>query len=504
MESAKGSVERGGGTSELRGQSVRGGLVTFASQCARVFIQLGSVAVLARILAPEDFGLVAMVIAFTGFLSRFKDFGLSIAAVQRAEISDAQQTGLFWSNVLIGSLLTGVVALASPVLAWLYAEPRLLLIGFALAAPFFIGGLGVQHMALLRRRLDFSSLAIIELSAILLSAGFGVIAAMSGAGYWALALMPSVSALVLSGGSWWLCGWRPGRFDVHTEMRALISFGGRLSLVSFWNSVARSFDGFFVGWQFGAAPLGLYSKAIQLSFIFVEQMNAATARVALPVLSSLQHDPERYRGYYRRGIQLVGSVSVPAAIAFFIFAEDLTLFILGPQWKEAAPLFRLLALAALFEGLRAVTSWIYLSLGHAKQQLRWAAFSAFFRVACIIVGGFWGLHGVALGYSLGAAALWLPGVLYCYQTSPIRLSDLSRVLWRPVSASLIAGVWVSAMFSFAGSAFVAEAVGAKVLLELGSFGVLYLLASVLLPGGIASARDIFSLSQEVRMGRRPS
>ncbi len=487
---------------DLRGRSVRGGVATLASQAVKLLLQLGSIAVLARLLRPEDFGMVAMVLAFTGFFSRFKDFGLSIAAVQRADITDAQQTGLFWTNVLIGSGLTLGVAMMSPVLAWLYAEPRLLFIGLAMALTFFVSGLGVQHTALLRRRLAFSSLAVVEIFAVLMSTGIGVAVAIGGAGYWALVAMPLTSACILSVGSWWLCEWRPGRFDRNVEIRSLIAFGGRLSLVSLCGSIARSVDVFLIGWRFGATSLGFYSKAIQLSMLFVEQMNVSVARVAIPVLSSLQNEPERFRGYYRRGMQLLGSVSVPVSVAFFVFANELTLLVLGPQWVEAASIFRLLAPAALFEGLRAATGWVYVSLGNARQQLRWAIFSASVRVVCILIGGMWGVEGVAVGYSVGVCSLWLPGVIYCFRTSPVMLSDLARVLWRPFAAALIAAAIAlsGALTSIPNALEIASWL--HVLFDLATFGAVYGITSLLLPGGFSAARDMLSLRRELKFGER--
>ena len=238
--------------------------------------------------------------------------------------------------------------------------------------------------------------------------------------------------------------------------------------------------------------------------IFVQQMNISVARVAIPVLSSLQNEPDRFRGYYRRGMQLIGSVSIPVAIAFFVFANELTSLVLGPQWDQAASIFRLLAPAALFEGLRAATSWVYISLGNAHQQLRWAIFSASVRVVCILIGGIWGVEGVAIGYSVGVCGLWLPGVAYCFQTSPVTVSDLARVLWRPFAAGLIAAATILSGAATLVPNPIANASWLHFLLELATFGLIYGVASLLLPGGLSALRDILSLRRELKFGEEGS
>ncbi len=140
---------------DLKGRSVRGGAVTMAAQGIKFFLQIGSTVVLARLLTPEDFGLIAMVTAVTGFVMMFKDMGLSMATVQRAEIDHAQISTLFWINVVLSLAFMLLTATLAPAIAWFYSEPRLTWITLALAGAFIFSGFTVQHQALLRRQMNF-------------------------------------------------------------------------------------------------------------------------------------------------------------------------------------------------------------------------------------------------------------------------------------------------------------------------------------------------------------
>src|SRR5690606_19203223 len=151
-------------TKHLRRRTMRGGAITVSSQGVKFALRLGSTAVLARLLTPADFGLIAMVTVVTGFVEMFKDAGLSMATIQRERITHAQVSTLFWINVALSALIMLLIAALAPAIAWFYGEPRLLPITLALSGTMIFGGLAVQHQALLRRQMQFGRLATIEIT----------------------------------------------------------------------------------------------------------------------------------------------------------------------------------------------------------------------------------------------------------------------------------------------------------------------------------------------------
>jgi PST family polysaccharide transporter len=175
---------------DLKGRSVRGGVLTLTSQGAQFVMQSVSTVVLARLLTPADFGLVAMVVAITGLGQAFADLGLSEATIQHPDINHDQVSNLFWVNVAIGLGLTILTASLGPLLAWFYHEPRLRAITYVVSVTFLIGGLRVQHDALLQRNMRFLALAIRDISAYAVAVPVAIVLALRGAGYWAIVALP--------------------------------------------------------------------------------------------------------------------------------------------------------------------------------------------------------------------------------------------------------------------------------------------------------------------------
>src|SRR6266404_3799964 len=170
----------------LRQRTISSGLVTAAAQGAQFFLNLEYIMVLARLLVPQDFGLFAMVATVMGFLRIFQDAGLSMATVQRQEITHAQVSNLFWVNVALGGVITLLVAASAPAVAWFYREPRLVAITLVLSITFVLTSSAVQHIALLNRQMRFGVIAIIDVVSMLAGYLTGIALALSGYGYWAL------------------------------------------------------------------------------------------------------------------------------------------------------------------------------------------------------------------------------------------------------------------------------------------------------------------------------
>src|SRR5271166_5352007 len=193
----------------LKTKSVRGGVVAMATECTDFVIRLGSVAVMARLLMPEYFGLLSMVTAITAIAERFKDLGLSNATIQKTEINHEQVSTLFWLNAGVGlAMMLLVVGLAYPV-SLFYSDARLISITLAIAISFPLSGMAIQHQALLRRQMKFTQLAGIQSSASLLCLALAIIMALKGFGYWALVAREVSRNVFMAAGSWLCMPWVP-------------------------------------------------------------------------------------------------------------------------------------------------------------------------------------------------------------------------------------------------------------------------------------------------------
>jgi PST family polysaccharide transporter len=409
-----------------------------AAQGIRFFLQMGSTVVLARLLTPQDYGLIAMVTAVTGFVAMFKNLGLSMATIQRAKIDRPQISTLFWINVLLSVGVMLVTATLAPVIAWFYGEPRLITITLALAGAFIFGGLTVQHQALLRRQMRFGSLGIIQIVSMLVGIITAIIAAFYGAGYWALVLMHLATAITNLLGVWLVCDWRPGLPVRGSGVRKMLAFGGHLTGFNIVNYFARNADNILIGKFISADALGLYAKAYGLFMMPISQIRNPLNQVAMPVLSSLQNQPERYIKYYQRLIDIMASLTIPLGLYCAIEADFLIRIVLGQQWLGAVSVFRILVIAGLIQPIASMRGLVLISHGFSDRYFYWGLFNAFLTVTAFLVGLPFGIEGVAAAYAIVNYIILIPSLLYCFHKTPVTVSLFMRSMSLPLLASLLA------------------------------------------------------------------
>lgn len=425
---------------DLGGKAIRGSMATLGGQVLLTGLQLGTTVVLARLLSPRDFGLVAMVAVLTTFLSIFRDLGLTHAVVQRGTVTHRQVSTLFWVNTAVTIVLAALVAALSPVVAWFYGEPQLTSLTAALGAVLVLEGLGALHQAILSRRMRFGALAGSAVAGHATGVAVAITVAVLGGGPWALVALAATRAAAYSGLLWRLSGWQPSRPRRRTGVRDLLRFGGGVSGSSVANFVSRNADNVLIGWRWGAQPLGLYSRAYSLLLQPLGQINAPLSRVAIPTLSRLQSDPERYRRAYLRMLS-VSLVIATTMVGFAVVVADLVVAVLlGPGWEGAATIFQWLAVAGITQPLTNTIGWLFVTQARTGEMLRWAVISAALNVAAFAVGLPFGAVGVAAAYGLFGVFLQAPLVVwYVGRTGPVSAMDLGRVVRFPlIVAGLVA------------------------------------------------------------------
>ena len=417
--------------------------MTVAAQGASFFLQMASTVVLARLLTPQDFGLIAMVTAITGFVSMFKDMGLSMATVQKAEINHSQISTLFWINVALSLGIMLITVVLAPVIAWFYGEPRLTWITLALASAFIFGGLTVQHQALLRRNMRFGTLALIAIISMLVSILAAIIAALYGAGYWSLVLRQLANAMVGMIAVWLACRWWPGLPVRRSGVRSMMAFGANLTGFNIVGYLAQNIDNILIGKFLGAVPLGLYNRAYQLLLLPVRQINQPMEAVAIPALSRLQQEPSKFRSYYRKGLTLAVMFGMPIVAFLFVVADKVILIVLGQQWLGSVPIFRALGLAAFVGTTNSLgTGVIFVALGNVRRQFLAALVRSFFLVVAFCIGLHWGAIGVAAAYSIYSVLSRMPTVVVCFWGTCLKLADFLGSIWRAALASAAAGACI--------------------------------------------------------------
>jgi PST family polysaccharide transporter len=412
---------------DLKGRAISSSFVTITAQGIQFVLMFLSTVVLARLLSPSEFGLVAMVTTIMGFLRIFNEAGLSTATMQREGITHAQVSNLFWTNITLGAAVTLLWCALAPAIAWFYREPRLLGVTLALCATFVLTSASVQHLALLKRQMQFKTIAKIQVAA----AGAGVLAgvgmALAKYGYWSLVGMQLATPLVTLFLARFFSGWRPQLPKRDSGTRSLLGFGVHLTVSSFLWSLARGSDGLLLGRVYGAAPLGLYSRAGALLMRPIEQFLPTLGSVLIPTLSRLQDNPQRYRRALLKIYDIIAVSSFLVTGLLFAVAKPVTLVVLGGKWANAAPIFAGFTLVALYYPIGNVASWLLMSQGRGKDFLMMSSIASFLTPVFFIIGLPFGPVGVASSYSAFCLLIALPlGYYIAGRQGPVSAGDLWR------------------------------------------------------------------------------
>jgi O-antigen/teichoic acid export membrane protein len=419
---------------ELRQRSVRGAIYMAVSGGGDFVLRLVSTYILARLLIPEDFGIVAMVTAVTAIAEQFRDLGLSTATVQSREITHEQVTNLFWINVATGAVFSLLICACSPLISAFFSDRRLVPITLAISTNFLWGGLAVQHQALLNRQMKQPQMATIQLGASFLSAVLAVVLAMNGKGYWALVWREVARSLLIVIGMWLLCSWVPGLPYRHTNIRRLLRFGTDLTLAQIAIAAISNVDRLLIGRLFGPGPLGLYRQAQQLMVTPIEQLRAPIYAVSQPGLSMLQADPDRYRRYYRKIVFLVSVATMPLGLFAVIYANEITLLLLGKAWMGAAVFLRIFAVLYVLAPSTSINGLVLITCGQSRRMLFYVLAQSALLAVLLLIGACWSAEGIAWS-RVAAFLLMFPMLFFMFRGTPVTVGMFSRA----ISAPLLAG-----------------------------------------------------------------
>jgi PST family polysaccharide transporter len=406
--------------------AARGTGITLSMQGVRFVLQFISLVVLARLLNPADFGVVAMVTSVVGIADILRDFGLSSAAIQAKELNNAERSNLFWVNVGIGTAGAAAILAGIPLIGRLYGQHGLAPIIFSLAWVLIISGVNTQFSAELTRSLRFKALAFADIGAQALGVGAAIAVAAAGGRYWAIVVQQLVVAVMTLTFNVSVCRWRPGWPQRAVSIRRFFRFGFGVfgsQLISYFT---KNIDNVAIGAYWGAGPLGLYSRAYQLLMTPLNQINAPLTRVALPVLSQVQDDDVVFARYLKKA-QLVGCYLTATIFALCAaLANPMVDVLFGHKWHKVAPIFALLAIGGVFRSIAQISYWIYLSRGKTGAQLRLYLVLRPVMIGIILAGLPWGPIGVAITCSIAYFLYWVVSLWHVGRATKVDTRPLFR------------------------------------------------------------------------------
>jgi polysaccharide transporter, PST family len=430
----------------LKERSVHASFAVVLSQGAKMIIQVSAQVILARMLFPSDFGVLAMVYPLIGFVQIFNDIGLGQAIIQRPTLVQDQVSGLFWINIALSCVLGCLMALMAPVTAWAYGEPRVHDVMLALCVMIPVSALGIHPTALLSRQMRFGWMALSDVTATFAGVVVTVFCAWQGGSYWSLVLGQFVTVVISNTVSWTLCGWRPSSPKLVRSVWGDLKFGGNLTGANLATFVTTSADNVVIGLMTGPVELGLYDRSYRLVVQPLGQMLAPISRVAIPLLSRLVDQPDVYRSAYLKMFRGILLLTVPIMLVCMTTGQVMIDLFLGSNWTDAAPIFSWICVGGLTAGIYSSTLWLFVSQDRTHEMRQFTTAASIINVASFIVGAFWGATGVAavgaLVFVLGTSPLMLYGAT---RSGPVHFRDLVRcgVPFAGKAAFVYAMLWVA-------------------------------------------------------------
>jgi O-antigen/teichoic acid export membrane protein len=407
------------------------------SLAGRQGIQWAATVVLARLLAPSDFGLLTMSAVAIAIADLLGDLGTSSAVIQRKDPSQALLSSVFWTNVGIGLLSAVALFALSPLVASYYREPRISLILKVLALVLPISAAGTVQRSFLERDLAFQQLAKAEVCSALLASTVGIGMALHGYAVWSLVTQTLVASIATTILLWLVARWKPSLVYDRAEMRSIQRYSLNLAGFNIFNFFGRNADYLLIGRFLGTQNLGYYSLAYRIMFYPLQSISAVIGRVMFPVFARVQEDDSRLCRAYVGAASSIAVVTFPMMGGLMAVSDLFVLTGFGRQWMPVVPLLLILAPVGLLQSVGTTVGNIYQAKGRTDLLFRWGVFSGTLSILAFIVGLKWGIKGVAVAYAILSGILIVPAFLIPLRLIGLRFRRLLLALSRPLAATLI-------------------------------------------------------------------
>ncbi len=388
---------------------VKSAAITMSSGVVRLAGSLVSAVVLGRLLTPDDYGLVGMVMPLIAFAGIFSDGGVSTHTLQSRSLTQDNMSLAFWVGAVFALSMFLAMLAISPVVAHVYGDDRLLkimpIIALGLLSSLFI----MQHNALVKRCYRQKIFAISEICGSISGLIFGVSLALYGAGYWALVAIPLARNIAHAISIWMLTGWVPSlpKWELD-KVKALVGFGGIIVINGVMVVAAKNFDKILLGMKYGAEELGYYAMAYSIMLLPFMQVLAPVGGAVVPYLGQIKDDPVRFNSHLSKVVIGLGVLVAPLMAFAALRSEQLLIFTLGEKWLPSVDVFCMLAIASIGLTMMSPLSWAMVACGKPAKLAKWTMLTFLPIIGSYLFGLPWGGYGVAFGFcSYAVIALFI-------------------------------------------------------------------------------------------------
>lgn len=438
---------------------------------------------------------MAMVVVSLGELLR--DSGLTVSALRAGSLTNHQASNLFWLNTALGLGFGTAIVLASPILAVIFDDDRLLSVVPVLAVILLFNGIGAQVTVQLSRAQRYVTISLTDVLSQAVALGLAILAALSGWGYNALLIQYVGASLLLVVSRWLMCRWIPALPQRRTGSKLLVTSGMEYAASQFLGYAATNVDTFVIGARWGATPLGHYNRAFQLLMTPLTRILGPLTNVAVPTLTMVKNAGRSTEDYLLK-LQVV--LVLPTVLMFAVTAgaaDTLIPLLLGGNWQETIVLFQILAIGGAFRGLSHLCYWAFLTIGTSREFLKVSVVTKTFTIALVIAAAFTSVEGVAWACVVGMIVGWVVTLWWLNRTTGLAWGRFVANGLRLVAIGLPAAVaaWAASAYLSVDHLFVDALIQCII-------GVLvYLCILIIIPGGRKDLLVCISLTRNLAARR---
>jgi len=383
----------------LRQKTVKALTWAFGARFFRQAVNFVILAILARLLEPDDFGLLGMATVFYGLAMIFSEMGISVALIQKKDTDDLYFSSAFWLNIATGILLTLLVVAISPLVAIFYGEPKLQAVLSVIALNFVISSFGIVQHTIFRKAMNFKIISVCGSIAAVISGLVGMYMAFTGYGIWSLVSQMIAHTLANTVLLWMISSWRPKFVFSLNAIKDIFHFSINITGFRIVNYFGRNIDYLLIGKFLGAQALGYYTLAYKLMLVPLQNFTWIVNKVMFPAYSKIQDNQKRVRGAYINVIRAISLITAPVMLGLMALAPEFVVVVFGAKWQPAILLIRILCVCGFVQSIHSTVGPLIQSQGRANLLFKLGLLGTFFIALAITIGLRWGIYGVAILYA---------------------------------------------------------------------------------------------------------
>lgn len=398
--------------SELKSKTNRAAAWSFIEAVGLRGVQFVVGIILARLLLPEQFGLIGMLMIFMDVSQAFLDSGFGAALIQRQAVTKKDTSSIFYFNILVGVLTAGCLCGLAPYVSAFYRQPVLTPLLRVMSIVLVINAFGLVQSVLLIRAIDFKTQTKVSLIAIVASGIIGVGMAYQGFGVWSLAVQQIANAAFKTILLWIFSCWRPAWMFSLQSMRDMFSFGSKLLFSGLLNVVFNNIYSIVIGRLFSPAELGYFTRADNLQQLPSMTLSNVVGRIAFPVFSTIQDDPERVKRGMKKALTMLVLANFPMMIGLAVVARPLVVQLLTDKWLPCVPYLQLLCLVGLMFPLHLINLNVLQAMGRSDLFLRLEIIKKTMIALNVVITWRWGIMAMITGQVIVSLASYYLNAYY--------------------------------------------------------------------------------------------